>query len=150
MRAFKAGQGRTGFTSWPARAARLSIALLLVGTPPVFAASATWVGTLPRQVVAASENPLEGGGIEPPAHVHGGKITRVHWSFVTDGSGPLRAWLCQGSLCVALPGGSGVTERFQGRPADEPVRFRFWYPSSHGAEGHRVVSQGRIVVDYRP
>jgi len=112
------------------------------------AASGSWMATLPRQTLAASERPLESAAIAAPAHVDAGVITRVHWSFtVSAPNSPLEAWLCQGSLCVALSSTQGKTERFQGRSATQAFRFRFRRPAT-AASGTTVVSHGRLIVDY--
>ncbi|GHB10171.1 flagellar protein FlhE [Salinicola rhizosphaerae] len=136
----------------------MAIALLAGGIvasfcPAVWSAAGSWVAELPRQVIAVSERPLESRPISAPDHV-GGTIDRVSWSFQIEPrtqaqAGPLRAWLCQASLCVPLAAAAGETARFAGRAADAPFRFRFQRPPAPGLSGSLVVSRGQITVNYR-
>lgn len=121
------------------------VVVSVTASGPAHAASGSWMATLPRQTLAASERPLESESITAPSHVGAGSITRVHWSFATAPHSPLQAWLCQGSFCIALSAAQGETERFQGRSATQAFRFRFRRPADVGVT---VISRGRLIVDY--
>ncbi|WP_110687235.1 flagellar protein FlhE [Salinicola aestuarinus] len=136
-------------SAWLSGAVGLTLGLSLLAGLPAYAAGGSWVATLPHQSVPASDAPLRDRPLEKSGQIGDGKITRVHWSFAVEGADvPLRAWLCQGSLCVPLPASSGSTTRFQGHSVADELRFRFWYPSTHGATGRVSITRGQVIVDY--
>ncbi len=120
-----------------------------MGAGAVQAAAGSWVASLSRQTVAASETPLRDRPLDKPEHIEQGRITTVHWSFAVEGADvPLQAWLCHASLCVALPAAQGSTPQFSGHSVTTDLRFRFWYPATQGASGSASVSRAQVIVDY--
>lgn len=123
----------------------LSIAAVLVSAW-VSAAPGGWSASAAPARPAVPGRLYESEPLEPPEPARGQFIGSVAWHW--RAGGPVRAWLCQGDRCAALPGPRGRGEQLRGRPADRPLYFRFQLPG--GARRAVAIDKLQLRVEYRP
>lgn len=128
--------------------ALIGVWLLLAGLPAAFAATGSWVVSVPGTMVAMSDRPGASQNAVPPASANaaGREIERVQWRFSPPAGKAVDAWLCHPQGCLALAQQRGTTRAFAGYRADVPLHFRFRLPS--GQRPFRVTGL-QVIVNYQ-
>ncbi|GAA3539834.1 flagellar protein FlhE [Zobellella aerophila] len=124
------------------------LSLMLLPTTGAMAAAGSWVASAPavrvavpgRQYVSA---PL---GASEPERLAGRRIVSVRWHYRVAQGQAVRAWLCQDSFCMRVPGRQGGNRMDVPLDAASPWQFRFELPPG---ERQAVLVQGLgLIVNY--
>lgn len=110
------------------------------------AAPGSWQGQAPALSVARSDRRSCSAPFTAPPLARGRQLAGVAWQFRQAPAAPLRAWLCQGAQCVALPGPRGRSHALAGLDAGQPLQLCFLREQPGPA---LAVSGLQLLVEYR-
>ncbi len=123
----------------------LPVAGLVVAEPGV-PAPGSWQAQAPALYVARSDQRTCSEPLQPPPLAEGRRLASVAWQYVVPPGAPLRAWLCQGSQCVVLPGSRGRSRGLAGLDASQSLRLCFLRERLGAALAVRGM---QVLVEYR-
>lgn len=129
-------------------AALLGGALLLPAAGLTLAepAPGSWQAQAPGLSVARSDQRSCSAPLQAPPLAQGRRLASVAWQFAVAPAAPLRAWLCQGAQCVALPGPRGRSHGLAGLDAGQPLQLCFLRERPGAALAVRGL---QVLVEYR-
>ena len=113
---------------------------------PAIPAPGSWQAQAPALYVARSDQRTCSEPLQPPPLAQGRRLASIAWQFAAPSAAPLRAWLCQGSQCAALPGPRGRSHALTGLDAGQPLRLCFLRERPGAALAVRGL---QVLVEYR-
>lgn len=109
-------------------------------------APGSWQAQAPALYVARSDQRTCSEPLQPPPLAQGRRLASIAWQFAAPPAAPLRAWLCQGAQCVALPGPRGRSHALAGLDAGQPLRLCFLRERPGAVLAVRGL---QVLVEYR-
>lgn len=125
------------------------LAVMLLGMAPVCLSAGSWVANAPAVNVAVPGRVTHSEALEATqsARLAGRQVRDISWQFRLPPGKAVRAWLCQGSVCMRLTTQSGRRNAPASWQAGGAIHFRFLLPN--GKRRAVRVDNLQIIVNYR-
>ncbi|WP_168709063.1 flagellar protein FlhE [Onishia niordana] len=124
-------------------------AAILLGIAPVCLSAGSWVANAPAVNVAVPGRVTNSEALKAiqSARLAGRQVRDVSWQFRLPPGKAVRAWLCQGSVCMQLTTQNGRRNAPASWQAGGAIHFRFLLPN--GKRRAVRVDNLQIIVNYR-